>query len=57
VGLREGHARAARRLREAVASAPCMVAGTGRFDTRVMESLGERVFCKVGTLRAAAPFR
>ena len=25
-----------------------MVAGTDRFDTRVMERLGERVFCKVG---------
>ena len=25
-----------------------MVAGTGRFDTRVLERLGERVFCKVG---------
>ena len=25
-----------------------MVGGTGRFDTRVMERLGERVFCKVG---------
>ena len=25
-----------------------MVAGTGRFDTRLMERLGERVFCKVG---------
>jgi L-asparaginase II len=25
-----------------------MVAGTGRFDSRVMERLGERVFCKVG---------
>jgi hypothetical protein len=25
-----------------------MVAGTGRFDTRVMQHLGERVFCKVG---------
>ena len=25
-----------------------MVAGSGRFDTRVMERLGERVFCKVG---------
>ena len=32
----------------AVARAPFMVAGTGRFDTRVMERLGERVFCKVG---------
>ena len=25
-----------------------MVAGTGRFDTRVMMAFGERVFCKVG---------
>jgi L-asparaginase II len=25
-----------------------MVAGSGRFDTRVMQALGERVFCKVG---------
>ena len=47
-GLREGHARAAKRLRRAVANAPFMVAGTGRFDTRVMQRLGERVFCKVG---------
>ena len=47
-GLRPGHARAARRLREAVARFPFMVAGTGRFDTRVMQRLGERVFCKVG---------
>jgi L-asparaginase II len=48
VGLREGHARAARRLREAVARSPFMVAGSARFDTRVIERLGERVFCKVG---------
>lgn len=48
VGLSPDHARAARRLRQAVARAPFMVAGTGRFDTRVMERLGERVFCKVG---------
>jgi L-asparaginase II len=47
-GLNAGHASAAKRLRSAVASAPFMVAGTGRFDTRVMERLGERVFCKVG---------
>ncbi len=46
--LRPGYARAARRLRRAVARHPFMVAGTGRFDTRVMERLGERVFCKVG---------
>ena len=48
IGLSDGHARAAQRLRTAVAAAPFMVAGTGRFDTRVMERLGERVFCKVG---------
>jgi L-asparaginase II len=48
VGLGADHARAALRLRGAVAKAPFMVAGTGRFDTRVMEQLGERVFCKVG---------
>lgn len=48
VGLGAGHAAAARRLREAVAREPFMVAGSGRFDTRVMERLGERVFCKVG---------
>ena len=48
VGLSAGHAGAARRLRQAVARAPFMVAGTGRFDTRAMERLGERVFCKVG---------
>ncbi len=48
VGLSEGHARAARRLRAAVAAAPEMVAGTGRFDSRVMSQLRERVFCKVG---------
>jgi L-asparaginase II len=48
VGLSAGHAEAARRLRAAVASAPHLVAGSGRFDTRVMERLGARVFCKVG---------
>ena len=48
VGLRAGHARAAKRLRQAVAHAPMLVAGTGRFDTRVMQQLGARVFCKVG---------
>jgi L-asparaginase II len=48
LGLSDDHATAAKRLRAAVAKAPFMVAGTGRFDTRVMERLGERVFCKVG---------
>lgn len=48
VGLSDAHARAAQRLRQAVTASPFHVAGTGRFDTRVMERLGERVFCKVG---------
>ena len=47
-GLSEDHAIAARRLRQAVARAPFMVGGTDRFDTVVMQQLGERVFCKVG---------
>ena len=47
-GLRPGHARAAERLRRAVARHPFMVAGSERFDTTVMAALGERVFCKVG---------
>ena len=48
VGLKPEHQRAATRLRAAVAAAPFMVAGSGRFDSRVMERLGARVFCKVG---------
>jgi L-asparaginase II len=48
VGLREGQRRAAARLRQAVARAPFMIGGTGRFDSIVMARLGERVFCKVG---------
>jgi len=48
IGLREGHARAAERLRRAIAAAPFMVGGTGRFDTVVMDRLRGRVFCKVG---------
>ena len=48
IGLTAGHAEAAKRLRTAVAKAPYLVAGSGRFDTRVMERLGARVFCKVG---------
>jgi len=47
-GLRPGHARAAARLRQAVASEPFMAAGSDRFDTEVMQALGERVYCKVG---------
>jgi L-asparaginase II len=39
---------AAERIRRAVAAHPFMVAGTGRFDTKLMELLGERAFVKVG---------
>lgn len=48
VGLAPELGAAARRLRAAVAHAPFMVAGTGRFDTQVMELLGPRAFVKVG---------
>ena len=48
VGLAPDQARAARRLRSAVAAQPFMVAGTGRLDTVLMQHFGERVFCKVG---------
>jgi L-asparaginase II len=47
-GLTPERARAAARLRTAVAAAPLMVAGTGRLDTRLMAHFGARVFCKVG---------
>lgn len=42
------YAAAAARIRRAVAGHPFMVAGTGRFDTRVMEALRERVLVKSG---------
>ena len=47
-GLRDDRARAAARLRRAVAAQPFMVAGSGRLDTVLMSHFGERVFCKVG---------
>jgi L-asparaginase II len=33
---------------KAVAQHPFMAAGSDRFDTTVMQALGERVYCKVG---------
>jgi L-asparaginase II len=48
VGLTRSRADAARRVRGAVARHPFMVAGTGRFDTQLMERLGERAFVKTG---------
>ncbi len=47
-GLAPERAKATRRIRAAVAANPLMVAGTGRFDTRIMTALGEAVFSKGG---------
>lgn len=47
-GLSADRARAAARIRAAVAAHPLMVAGTGRFDARLMTALGARVFSKSG---------
>jgi L-asparaginase II len=47
-GLGTERAKAAARIRKAVAANPFMVAGTGRFDTRAMELLRERIFIKTG---------
>lgn len=47
-GLAPVRASAARRIREAVAANPFMVAGTRRFDTVAMEVLRERAFIKTG---------
>ncbi len=47
-GMSTERAAAAARIRAAVAANPFMVAGTGRFDTRLMTALGPRVFSKTG---------
>jgi L-asparaginase II len=47
-GLGTARAAAAQRLRAACAARPWFVAGTGRFDTVLMEHLGARVFVKGG---------
>jgi L-asparaginase II len=47
-GLGTERARAFKRIRQAVAAHPFMVAGTGRFDTVAMTLFGERLFCKMG---------
>jgi L-asparaginase II len=48
VGLKPERAKAVKRIREAVAAHPFMVAGTGRLDTVAMELFRERVFMKTG---------
>jgi L-asparaginase II len=47
-GLDPARAAATRRIRAAVAAHPHMVAGTGRFDTKMMTALGAQVFSKTG---------
>ncbi len=47
-GMQADRAAAARRIRAAVAAQPRMVAGTNRFDTKVIAALGERAFVKGG---------
>ena len=47
-GLEADRARAALRLREAVAANPVLVAGAGRFDTELMRMFGTAVFSKMG---------
>jgi L-asparaginase II len=47
-GLDAGHAAAATALFDAATSHPHLVAGTGHFDTLVMEAFGGRVMQKVG---------
>ncbi|KAA2241263.1 asparaginase [Salinarimonas soli] len=48
VGLSPDCKRAAARIRRAAAAHPFMVAGTGHFDTVLMEALAERAFVKTG---------
>ncbi len=47
-GLEPERARAAARIRAAVAAHPAIVAGRGRFDTEVMTLVGARAFTKTG---------
>jgi L-asparaginase II len=47
-GLGPERRKAIERIRMSVAAHPFMVAGTGRFDTKLMEIMGARVFTKTG---------
>ncbi len=47
-GLHPDRAAAARRLRDAVAAHPELVAGAGRYDTVLMQALGAAAFVKMG---------
>lgn len=47
-GLAPGRLRSAKRVLAACAAKPWFTAGTGRFDTEVMEQFGRRVYVKTG---------
>jgi len=47
-------ASASERVRAAIAAQPVMLAGTGRFDTRIATTFGEAVLCKCGAEGVAA---
>jgi L-asparaginase II len=47
-GMDATRAQAAQRIRVAVAANPLLVAGTGRFDAKLMTALGARAFSKTG---------
>lgn len=47
-GLAAARAAATRRIREAVAAHPALLAGAGRFDTVTTQTFGLRVFAKTG---------
>ena len=47
-GMAPDRAAAAARIRAAVTANPMMIAGTGRFDTKMVTAMGARVFCKGG---------
>jgi L-asparaginase II len=48
LGLSPARAAAAKRIREAAAAHPRLIAGAGRFDTLTMTILGQRAFVKTG---------
>ena len=48
VGLGQERAKAAQRISRAIAAAPEMIAGEGKFDTGVMQIFGEDALIKVG---------
>ena len=52
--LTPSHTSATARIRAAIAAEPVMLAGSGRFDTRIATAFGEAVLCKCGAEGVAA---